>query len=164
MVDDFNTLASYNGGQFVEGGNPKFNDTLFNVGATYKITDNWRLFGNISEGFSMADVGRVLRGINVPNQSVETFLDLEPIITDNTEIGAEYTNRNFQTQLSYYQSDSDFGQRLEADANGIYSVKRERTEISGIELRASWFASDADTLNIRIARQEGNTTQTATVK
>lgn len=155
MVDDFNTLASYNGGQFVEGGNPKFNDTLFNVGATYKITDNWRLFGNISEGFSMADVGRVLRGINVPNQSVETFLDLEPIITDNTEIGAEYTNRNFQTQLSYYQSDSDFGQRLEADANGIYSVKRERTEISGIELRASWFASDADTLNIRIARQEG---------
>ncbi|CAA0092347.1 TonB-dependent receptor [Zhongshania aliphaticivorans] len=154
-VGDFTTLASYNGGQFVKGGNPEFDDTLFNIGATYKITDTWRLFGNASEGFSMADVGRVLRGINTANQSVETFLDLEPIITDNTEIGAEYTNRNFQVQLSYYQSDSDFGQRLEANADGIYTVKREKTEISGIEFRSTWFASEVDTLNLRVARQEG---------
>ena len=33
----------------------------------------------------MPDVGRVLRAINIPGQSVESFLDLEPVLTENVE-------------------------------------------------------------------------------
>ncbi|MEQ8206866.1 MAG: TonB-dependent receptor, partial [Woeseia sp.] len=52
-VDDFTTLASYNGGQFVAGGEPDFSETLFNAGAVFKATDSLRVFANASEGFSM---------------------------------------------------------------------------------------------------------------
>ncbi|HCS28469.1 MAG TPA: TonB-dependent receptor [Spongiibacteraceae bacterium] len=153
-VDDFTTLASY-GSQFVVGGEPDFSERLHNIGATYQISDNWRLFGNLSEGFSMPDVGRVLRGINQPNQNVETFLSLEPIVTDNREIGFEFTGTSLRLQMSYYSSDSDFGQRLQADANGIFSVQREKTEIDGVELRSEWQLNTANTLGLRYARTRG---------
>ena len=154
-VDDFTTLYSYNGGQFVKGGNPEFSETLGNIGATYAIDDAWRVYANYSEGFSMPDVGRVLRGINQPGQDVESFLDLKPILTQNEEIGLEFSAEKFAAQLAYYTSDSDFGQRLALGSDGIYSVKREQTEIDGVELRGQWFATDTDTLEIRYAYTEG---------
>lgn len=153
-VDDFTTLASY-GSQFVTGGEPDFSERLHNIGATYQLTDSWRLFGNVSEGFSMPDVGRVLRGINQPNQSVASFLSLTPIITDNREIGFEYTGTNLRVQMSYYSSDSDFGQRLQADANGIFSVQREKTEVDGIELRSEWQLDSSNLIGLRYARTRG---------
>lgn len=154
-VDDFTTLYSYNGGQFVQGGEPEFSDTLFNVGGTYAINDQWRLFANVSEGFSMPDVGRVLRGINQPGQNVENFLNLEPIVTENQELGLEYRAQSFNAQLSYYTSDSNFGQRLQVGADGIYSVQRERTEVDGFELRGQWLLNDRDTLDLRYAVTQG---------
>ncbi|SDZ97624.1 TonB-dependent receptor [Microbulbifer marinus] len=154
-VDDFTTLYSYNGGQFVRGGNPEFSETLGNIGATYTINDAWRVYANYSEGFSMPDVGRVLRGINQPDQDVESFLDLKPILTQNEEFGVEFSAEQFAAQLAYYTSDSDFGQRLALGSDGIYSVKREQTEIDGAELRGQWFASDSDTLEVRYAYTEG---------
>lgn len=154
-VKDFTTLHSYNGGQFVRGGNPEFSDTLFNVGSTYQLTDTWRLFANYAEGFSMPDVGRVLRGINTPGQDVETFLNLTPIVTENTEAGLEYARLNLSALLSYYTSDADFGQRLQANADGIYSVQRERTEIQGLEVRLQWAPTAADTLGLRAALTDG---------
>jgi len=154
-VDDFTTLFSYNGGQFVEGGEPDFSETLFNLGATYRVNDGLRLFANVSEGFSMPDVGRVLRGIDVGGQDVETFLDLTPIVTDNTEVGFEHETSVTSLQLSYYTSESDFGQRLVANADGIYEVQREKIEIDGIELRARWQATADDTLGLRYAHTDG---------
>ena len=153
-VDDFTTLASY-GSRFVAGGNPDFSQTLPNLGATYKINKHWRVFANYSEAFSMPDVGRVLRGINVPDQSVETFLDLEPILTENTEVGIVFNSERFSAEVSYYTSDSDFGQRLQRGSDGIYTVKREQTEVDGLELRADWQATDQDSLTVSFARTEG---------
>jgi len=155
QVADFTTLASYNGGQFVAGGEPDFSETLVNVGGTYNLSDNWRAFGNYSESFSMPDVGRVLRGINQPNLTVESFLDLKPIFTENAELGLEFDAQQFNAQISYYVSESDFGQRLQANADGIFSVERERTEIDGIEFRAEWLLSDSDNIALRYARTEG---------
>ncbi|MDO6489253.1 TonB-dependent receptor [Colwellia sp. 6_MG-2023] len=153
-VDDFTTLASY-GSQFVEGGSPEFSETLINLGGTYKLNDNWRVFANYAEAFSMPDVGRVLRGINIPNQSVEFFLDLKPILTENTELGLEYRGNDVQAQLTYYTSESDFGQRLEPDEDGIYSVKREMTEVDGFEFSADWAFSLTDSLGLRYANSDG---------
>lgn len=153
-VDDFITLYTY-GAQSVKGGEPDFSDTLGNVGATYKITDEWRVYASYAESFSMPDVGRVLRGINTPGQDVASFLDLKPITTENTEFGLEYNDSVISAQLSAYTSDSDFGQRLQPDADGIYSVKRERTEIAGIEFRSQWVASESDVLGLRYAQTDG---------
>ncbi|WP_160152667.1 TonB-dependent receptor [Microbulbifer sp. ALW1] len=155
QVDDFTTLYSYNGGQFVKGGNPEFSETLGNIGATYVITDGLRIYANYSEGFSMPDVGRVLRGINQPDQDVESFLDMQPILTENQELGLDFTSGQFGLQAAYYSSDSDFGQRLALGSDGIYSVSREKTDIDGLELRGQWFASDTDTLEARYAYTKG---------
>ncbi|WOX04773.1 TonB-dependent receptor [Microbulbifer pacificus] len=155
QVDDFTTLYSYNGGQFVKGGNPEFSETLGNIGATYAINEGLRVYANYSEGFSMPDVGRVLRGINQPDLDVESFLNLKPILTENQEIGVDFSGDKFTAQLAYYTSDSDFGQRLNLGSDGIYSVSREQTEIDGVELRGQWFVTETDTLEARYAYTKG---------
>ena len=153
-VDDFTTLAS-SGSQFVRGGEPDFAETLYNIGATYRLTDTWRVFANYAEAFSMPDVGRVLRAINIPGQSVESFLDLEPVLTENLEAGVEYKGAAVEAQVAWFQSDSDLGQRLQRGTDGIYTVQREKTTIDGVEFRAVWRATDADALGLRYATTDG---------
>lgn len=153
-VNDFTTLASY-GSRFVEGGAPEFSETLYNYGGTYQITSAWRVFANYAEAFAMPDVGRVLRGINQPNLSVETFLDLKPVLTESTEFGVEFKTGDISAQISYYTSDSDFGERLQRDADGIYTVEREKTAIDGIEFSTAWAATDVDLFSLRYAQATG---------
>lgn len=153
-VDDFTTLASSRS-TFVRGGEPDFTETLYNIGATYQLTDSWRVFANYAEAFSMPDVGRVLRAINIPNQSVESFLDLEPVLTENVELGLEFKSSIIDAQLAYFQSDSDLGQRLQRGTDGIYTVQREKTTIDGLEFRTSWRATEANTLGLRYAQSDG---------
>lgn len=153
-VDDFTTLASSNS-SFVTGGEPSFNELLKNFGVVHQWSDSIRVYASYSEGFSMPDVGRVLRAINKPNQSVAQFLNLQPVVSDNAEVGIELTEDNYRVQLSYFQSDSDLGSRLQADADGIYSVMREKTEISGFEAEGEYNLNDNSTLGFTYARTDG---------
>jgi iron complex outermembrane receptor protein len=153
-VADFTTLASSNS-SFVTGGEPSFNELLKNFGVVHQWSDSVRLYASYSEGFSMPDVGRVLRAINKPNQSVAQFLNLQPVVSDNAEVGIELTEDNYRLQLSYFQSDSDLGSRLQADADGIYSVMREQTEISGFEAEGEYNLNDNSTLGFTYARTDG---------
>lgn len=153
-VDDFTTLASSKS-SFVKGGEPSFNELLKNFGVVHQWSDSLRLYASYSEGFSMPDVGRVLRAINTPNQSVAQFLNLQPVISNNAELGIELTENSYRLQLSYFQSDSDLGSRLQADADGIYSVMREQTEISGFEAEGEYNLNEDSTLGFTYARTEG---------
>jgi iron complex outermembrane receptor protein len=153
-VGDFTTLAS-SGSRFVRGGKPEFSETLYNIGATYRFAESWRTFANYAEAFSMPDVGRVLRAINIPNQSVDSFLDLKPVLTENVEAGLEYTSATIGAQLAWFRSDSDLGQRLQRGLDGIYTVAREKTTIDGFEFRATWHATAADIIGLRYASTDG---------
>ena len=153
-ADDFTTLASY-GSVFVEGGEPSFNELLGNLGAVYALSDEWRVFASYSEGFSMPDVGRVLRGISTPDLSVSSFLDLQPVIADNEEVGIEYRDNAWNASLSYFRSSSDLGARLQADADGFYSVQREKTEIDGIEFSAEYALSNDTAFGLNYADTNG---------
>lgn len=153
-VADFTTLASSNS-SFVSGGEPSFNELLKNFGVVHQWSDSVRLYASYSEGFSMPDVGRVLRAINKPNQSVAQFLNLQPVVSDNAEVGIELTEDKYRLQLSYFQSNSDLGSRLQADADGIYSVMREQTEISGFEAEGEYNLSENSSLGFTYARTDG---------
>lgn len=153
-VADFTTLASSNS-SFVTGGEPSFNELLKNFGVVHQWSDSIRVYASYSEGFSMPDVGRVLRAINKPNQSVAQFLNLQPVVSDNAEVGIELTEDKYRLQLSYFQSDSDLGSRLQADADGIYSVMREQTEISGFEAEGEYNLTDNSSLGFTYARTDG---------
>jgi iron complex outermembrane recepter protein len=82
----------------------------------------------------MPDVGRVLRGISTLGTSVDDFLDLVPIKTDNVEVGATYGNAVGLVGATYFESESDMGSRLVPNADGIFQVRREPTNTSGWEL------------------------------
>lgn len=149
-VQDFTTLYSY-GSVNVEGGNPDFSETLGNLGAIWRMNGNWNFFASYSEGFSMPDVGRVLRGISTPNLAVEDFLDLAPIIADNEEVGFEYRGSKFHLRASYFHSKSDEGARLVPNDDGIFSVQREKTDIEGLELMAAYDISVDTRLGLNVA-------------
>jgi iron complex outermembrane receptor protein len=156
-VDAFKTIASTTspaGGVMVQGGNPNFEETLFNAGLVYQANDWAQVFANYSEGFGMPDVGRVLRAINQPGQSVDNFLDLQPIVTDNREIGLRLNWRTLDLEISYFESDSDLGARLQ-NVGGVYQVRRERTEINGVEASAGWQLNPAHRLQALYAQLDG---------
>ena len=132
-VPDFSTIESA-GSTFVRGGSPSFEELLFNLGGTWRATSSLTWFGGYTQGFGMPDVGRVLRAINRPGQSVTDFIDLQPVVTDNWETGVRWHGDGWKLGWSVYYSKSDLGSRLAANAAGIYSVERERTEITGTEL------------------------------
>ncbi|MDI6624342.1 MAG: TonB-dependent receptor [Brevundimonas sp.] len=154
IVDDFETLWSYNGGQQVDGGEPGFEELLSNVGATFEVVPGLKAYGSFAQGFSMADVGRVLRGIDDPGQDVDTFLDISPVITDNYEIGLEYRRGGFDASIAAFRSETDKGARLVL-VNGVFEVAREATEIEGVEVSARYAVSDTVRLGGAYASLEG---------
>ncbi|KHO63628.1 TonB-dependent receptor [Pseudomonas flexibilis] len=155
-VDSFRTLAANNppAGVSVEGGKPDFEETLYNAGVVFQVNEWAQLFANYSEGFGMPDVGRVLRGISQPGQRVDSFLDLQPVVTDNREVGLRLSGQAVDFEISYFESDSDLGSRLER-VGGVFQVRRERTEIAGVEATAGWQVSDAHRLQASYARLTG---------
>jgi iron complex outermembrane receptor protein len=130
-VDTYQTVAA-NNNVTVDGGSPSFSDTVYNAGAVFKITPAVSVFANYSQGFGMPDVGRILRGVDVPNQDIDTLIDLSPILTDNYEVGFRVNRHAYDLELSYYESNSDLGSRIVA-VDGLYVVKREKKEIKGAE-------------------------------
>ncbi|HEX7061205.1 MAG TPA: TonB-dependent receptor [Woeseiaceae bacterium] len=144
-VPSYETLAG-NRADFqrvtVGGGAPDFDESLYNFGAVLSPTDAVSVYGTYSEGFSMPDVGRVLRGVAEPGTEVESFLDLAPLVTENVEFGAEYTTDRANVQVAWFESTSDFGVRLVPDADGIFTVNREQTEIEGWELSGTYQANE----------------------
>lgn len=156
-VATFHTVASTTrpaGGVTVQGGKPTFEETLYNAGVVFQATDWAQLFANYSEGFGMPDVGRVLRAIGRSNQRVDNFLDLKPIVTDNREYGMRMKHGPVDFELSYFESDSDFGARLVA-VGGVYQVRREKTEIEGFEASAGWQVNKMHRLQAAYATVQG---------
>ncbi len=141
-VDDFTTICAVNC-NLVTGGKPNFTETLVNVGAIFNLNDNWTIYGSFAEGFTLPDVGRVLRNISDPGIDVDTLIDISPIVTDNTEIGVRFTQGAFDFDISVYQSDSDLGSRLQFTADGSNAfVSREKTEIEGFDIAANFTVND----------------------
>lgn len=155
-VDDFTTIPPNNGGQFVEGGSPSTSEVLPNLGVVWEASGALKLYASYSEGYSVADIGRVLRGINTPGQRVDSLVDLSPVIADNREIGVDYDDGRWLLHLAVYWSDSDLGSRLAFDtASQSYNVVRERTEIKGIEGNLAYRFNDAARIGLGYAATDG---------
>ena len=132
-VDDFQTLAFY-GSRKVGGGNPDFKATLANGGVVYEPAKGLRVYGSYAEGYTVPDVGRILRAINVANVDVDTYLAVEPIVSNNRELGAEYKRGPFDASIAYFWSSSKLGQLLVKNAGGVFDVQRQKVAIEGLEV------------------------------
>jgi iron complex outermembrane receptor protein len=153
-VDDFHTLAattfvacpappaipcgpSTYGGVDVAGGSPSFKKLLKNGGVVVEPLEGLRAYASYAEGYTIADVGRILRAIKQPNVDIDSFLELEPVVSNNRELGVEWTRGPITASAAYFWSTSKKGSVL-VEEGGIFNVQRRRIEIEGLELNATW--------------------------
>lgn len=135
-VGDFQTLASYGSVQ-VQGGSPSFEDLLWNAGVIVEPLDGLRAYASYAEGFTIADVGRILRGITQTGVDVDDFLSLEPVVSNNRELGLEWARGALKASASYFWSSSEFGSLLVL-RNDVFEVERQPIEIEGFEASLAW--------------------------
>jgi iron complex outermembrane receptor protein len=132
-VDDFTTLAFYNSTR-VEGGTRSFDDLLLNGGIIIEPAEGIRAYASYAEGYSVADIGRILRSVNRPGFSVASTLNVTPVISNNRELGVEIKRGPLEASASYFWSTSKEGGLLVMNTAGVYDVQRQRIEIQGLEL------------------------------
>jgi iron complex outermembrane receptor protein len=152
-VDSFQTLWFY-GPQTVDGGEPDFTETLYNVGATLEAVEGLTLYASYAQGFTMADVGRVLRAVTTPNEDVDDYLDISPVVSDNVEVGLEFARGPVQASAAWYRSTSDQGSLLTL-IGGVFEVQRQRTEIEGVELTGRWDVNETFAVGGAYAHLDG---------
>lgn len=144
-VDTYQTLAATRPpeGVTVEGGSPSFSKAIPNIGAVWRFSEELSAFLSYSEGFGLPDAGLVLRGVNATGRSVETLIDLTPVVVSNKEIGVSYRGKLASAAASYYRSYSDFGSVIRVNALGEGFVVRIPVEIEGFELQGDLRPSKA---------------------
>lgn len=142
-IDDFHTLAQttrtlavnpYWGGVAVAGGKPKFNDLLINGGLIIEPWQGIRAYASYAEGYTAPDVGRITRSINQTGIDIDSYLAIEPIVSNNREVGIEVKRGPFDGSATYFWSSSDKGQLLVPGTGRNFDVQRQRIEIEGLEV------------------------------
>ena len=135
-VDDYVTTFFRNR-VAVSGGTLKYKNTLPNVGVIARLGAGFSVFGSYSKGFTLPNVGIPLRNVNTPGQSVEGILDLQAVIFDNKEIGANWRGSWGSFGLSTYRSFSELGAGLGVDpVTKDFVLIRRPVRITGIDATA----------------------------
>ncbi|MBJ7500956.1 MAG: TonB-dependent receptor [Sphingopyxis sp.] len=125
-------LASY-GGVEVTGAKPKFDDVLINGGVIVEPWEGIRAYASYAEGFTVPDIGRITRAVSETGFSVNS-IGIDPIISNNREIGVEVKRGPLDASAAYFWSSSDKGQLLIAGIDRNFDVQRLRVELQGLEL------------------------------
>ena len=135
-VNDYTTFNE----RQIEGGDRKFNATLFNTGAVYKINDTFNIFGNFSQGFSVPDFGRILRQPPDDFVGIESSLEVtQPQKVNSYEIGIRGGWQSVQTSLAAFYNTSDLGVRFTPVGNtGRLELQRAPERIYGLEGTVDW--------------------------
>jgi iron complex outermembrane recepter protein len=157
-VEDYTTLKPYNAqtktfgtSVNVKGGNIGYDNLVFNSGLKYNRFNFFKPYVNFSQGFSVADLGLVLRAARVKDiASIQT----EAVIVNNYEAGVTSENNVFRLEASAYISTSDLGSSFQ-EVNGFYTTVRSPERVLGFELAADAFATDNLTLGASFTYVEG---------
>jgi len=140
-VDSY-TTTYYNNRVFVQGGKLDYQANLPNVGAVWRVGGGWSTYVSYGKGFSLPNVGIPLRNVNKPGQSVSGILDLQAVIVDNKEIGANWRGSQGSFGISAYKSYSDFGVSLSIDpTTNDFIMRRQPVEIKGVELSGEYLVT-----------------------
>lgn len=156
-VDSYQTLAFYKSTN-VQGGERSFSQWVKSLGAVWRLGGGWSTFVAYNEGFGVPDVGLVLRAVATANQSVDKLISLEPVVTDNRELGLAWRGRAGSFSASVYDSRSDLGSQIRVDATtGVGSVLRVPVHVKGVEFSGEFKPLPDWTLSASYARIHGKT-------
>ena len=160
-VDSYTTTA-YRNSVFVQGGGLEYTENMKNLGAIWRINDQFSTFVSYGEGFGLANIGIPLRNINVPGQSVDRIADLAPIIVTNKEVGFNWTGDQASFGASYYDSKSPFGTSLSVDpATNDFVMTRAPVRIKGFEANGNYRLNEQWKISGIYARIRGKTSHWA---
>lgn len=156
-VDSY-TTTYYNNRALVLGGQLDYQANLPNAGVVWRLPENWSVYASYAKGFSLPNVGIPLRNVNKPGQTVAGILDLQAVIVNNKEIGANWRGKSGSFGISAYKSYSDFGVSLSIDpVTGDFIMRRQPVEIKGLELSGEYLLSKTWRLNGLYSRIRGKT-------
>jgi iron complex outermembrane receptor protein len=138
-VEDYATLPTKNTttgavtpSMNVKGGNLKYNALVSNVGLRYNLSDYFSPYVSFSQGFSVSDIGLVLRSARVNDIAK---INTEAVIIDNYEAGFVSKYKKLRLEATGYVSKSSLGANS-VFQNGIFVVVRTPERIWGYELAA----------------------------
>lgn len=124
QLDDFTALN----GIAVAGGTLDFDPVLFNAGAVLDATDAVQLFTNFSQGFSLADLGLVVRipppGFTLGSQTADAQR------VNQVEAGLRAAWERFQASVAAFRNTSELGTSLGRDLEVVRAPER----VYGVEL------------------------------
>lgn len=123
-VDDFTALN----GVGITGGTLRSRPVLVNAGAVVRLTDAVNAFANYSEGFSLADVGLVIRtppaGFRLGDR------EADPQQVDQYEAGVRGSWARVQASATAFRNTSELGTSVGANLQVVRAPERVR----GVEL------------------------------
>lgn len=123
-INDFVTIQGRN----IRGGKLYYRSTVFNGGIVLITSDRVNVFASLSQGFSVADIGRVLR--TAPTGfSVESLRPEAQKVT-NYEGGIRISSSSLQSTLSLFYNKSNLGASFAPDL----TIVRAPEYIYGAEL------------------------------
>lgn len=138
-VEDYETLKPYNVATktfgtsvSVKGGEIDYENLVFNSGLRYNRFNFFRPYVNFSQGFSVADLGLLLRAARVNDISK---IQTEPVIINHYETGFESEFKAFRFEVSAYVSKSELGSSF-VEQNGFYVIVRQPERVHGFEISA----------------------------
>ncbi|WP_067561390.1 TonB-dependent receptor [Halofilum ochraceum] len=129
---DVGTVQSNQFGNTVTGGTLDYSETLFNLSSVFYLSESSEVFASYSQGFSIADIGRVIRDAG-PFSGGATFSaeefesDAEKV--DNYELGYRFFQGPVSGSLIAFYSESDNG----ATFNQNLQIQKFSETIHGIE-------------------------------
>lgn len=156
VVDTYRTLAFY-GNQEVLGGESESRKRVRSLGTVWRFgASGWSAFASYNEGFGPPDAGLILRAVRTAGQSVARLVDLQPVVTDNREVGVAWRGGQGSLSASVYDSRSDLGSQIIV-SNGIGTVQRVPIVVKGVEFSGDWQARQDLRLTATYARTRGRT-------
>ncbi|NSL86315.1 TonB-dependent receptor [Chitinophaga sp. Mgbs1] len=137
-VDDYTTLrlTNANGSTqspsiFVKGGDLDYTATLFNAGIRYNRLPLFMPYFSFSQGFSVADIGLVLRDAKVNDIKK---INTEAVLVNNYELGFVSETGKLRFELSGFISTSRLGVDMIFDPQTeLFNVTRTPERIYGFE-------------------------------
>lgn len=138
-VEDYATLPTKNTATGavipsinVKGGTLRYNTALFNAGLRYNVSNYFSPYLSFSQGFSVSDIGLVLRAARVNDMAK---INTAAVIVNNYEAGFVSKIKNLRFEATGYVSKSELGANS-VYQNGVFEVVRTPERIYGFELAA----------------------------
>lgn len=113
----------------VNGGKVSYDALLYNAGVSFKPVRNHEVYASFSQGFDLPDIGLQLRNAGATFDINAS--DLEPVETDNYELGWRGSAGDTAATLAVFHSRSDLG-AVQSFNNGL-RLQRTRERIRGVE-------------------------------